>query len=173
MKNIWFNFWAELLLIFRNPREVHRVMAVAPLSVAISHAIYLYINVGDYAYTSSDITAIISGVFGCSAWALWCFLSAEMTVHLFNRFAIVAALTVLYHQVTFYSISLGDTYPKVLSTIAYILLMIWAITGKNYRDFIKDHVQPKVNSISKLFIRYEKKNNIHVISNNTDTAINE
>jgi hypothetical protein len=173
IKNIWFAFWSELLLIFRNPRDVHRVIITAPLAVVLSHAIYLYNLTPESVFNTADKTAIALGSFIYLMTVLWCLLSNPMNIHLFNRFSIVAALTVLYHQVFFYSVGLGDTYPKILSTIAYALLMIWAVTGKNYRDFIKDHVQPKVNSISKLFIRNEKKDNIRLMSDAKSSAVNE
>lgn len=172
MKNIWFAFWREFLLFFRNPREIHRVVLTVPLSGLLSHVIYMYnLLPPEYIFTTADITAIWLGVSLYIMTLMWCFLSNEMTIDLFNRFAIVASLTVLYHRVYFYTIDLGDPYYQALSTISFLVFVVWAITGKSYKDFKHLYIEPAVKKISGIFIKNEKKADIHVI--HRDGAINE
>lgn len=171
MKNIWFGFWTGFDRIFSNPKEIHRVLIIIPLSILVSHALYIWqVLPIDYVFTTSDEVAIWLGCILSSFVLCWCFRSNEMSIDLFNRFMIVSALSGLFHRITFYAIELGDAYFVTLSILAFSLLGIWAVTGKNYREIKRLYIRPALHTISTVFIRHEKKDNIVAIS---DRAINE
>ena len=52
--------------------------------------------------------------------------------------------------------------------MAYIIAIIWAITGKNYKDFKEDIIRPVLKPLQKIFIKHEKKADIRIIP--TDNA---
>lgn len=173
MRNLWFDFWAGFDRIFSDPKEIHRVLVIIPLSMLVSHAIYVYASLVDnYVYTASDKVLIWLG----SALSLfilcWCLRSNEMTIDLFNRFAIVSGLSGLFHRMIFYAIELGDPYFVTMAVISFLIFGLWAVTGKNYRDFKNTYIRPALKIISKIFIRNEKKANLYPI-NTRDSAINE
>jgi hypothetical protein len=95
-----------------------------------------------------------------------------MTIDLFNRFAIVSGLSGLFHRMIFYAIELGDPYFVTMSVISFIIFGLWAITGKNYRDFKDLYIRPALKFISKMFIRHEKKDNVHII-HDSKSAVGE
>lgn len=174
MKKAWFWFWAEFFLFFRNPREFHRVLVVITLTVISSHSIYMYNKIPDLVWDTSTTTAFWLGAIGCLMLGCFAFLSNELTVDLFNRFAIVGALSVLEHCIIFYDDYLVSvpTYFLSLAFVSFGILLIWAMTGKSYSDFKRLYIQPVVNRLSKIFVKNEKKPNIYPIDNR-DSAINE
>ncbi|MCK5615501.1 hypothetical protein KAR91_77270 [Candidatus Pacearchaeota archaeon] len=172
MKNLWFNFWAEFDRVFNNPREIHRVIVIMLFAISLSHVIYIYYSIPDIKWdTSAKLAVILGGCFSMFIMA-WCFRSNEMTIDLFNRFAIVAGLSGLFHRIIFYAIVLGDPYFVTISIICFIVFGIWAITGKNYQEFKDLYVRPALKNISKIFIRHEKKDNTLSIHSGK-SAVNE
>jgi len=163
MKDIWFGFWSGFDRIFKNPSEIHRVLAIGLLSVSISHALYMYNLIENYLWVTSSYVSLWLGVAMGVFLVCWSFRSNEMSIDLFNRFIIVSGLFGLFHRMIFYSIELGDPYFVTMSIICFIVFGVWAVTGKNYAEIKTDYLRPGLKIISRMFFRHEKKDNIHVM----------
>ena len=172
MKNLWFSFWAEFDRVFNNPREIHRVVVMMMLAIALSHSAYIYYSIPEIIWDTSAKLAFFMGVAFSAFVLMWCFRSNEMTIDLFNRFAIVGGLSGLFHRMIFYAIELGDPYFVTMSVICFIIFGIWAITGKNYREFKSLYIRPALKAISHIFIRHERKDTRNVVEYR-DRAHNE
>ena len=165
IKDMWFNFWSGFDRVFNNPKKIHRVIVIAILATTISHVAYVFsLYPDDYIFTTSDKVSIWLGSMLSLFVLCWGFRANEMSIDLFNRFAIVSALCGLFHRMIFYAIELGDPYFVTISIICFIVFGIWAITGKNYSEVKNDYIRPALKFISRMFVRHEKKDNIHVIS---------
>ncbi len=163
MKNLWFAFWEEFDRIFNDPREIHRVVVIMLFAILMSHTAYMYFSIPDIKWdTSAKLAATLGSAFSLFVLS-WCFRSNEMSIDLFNRFIVVAGLSGLFHRMIFYAIELGDPYFVTMSVIAFIIFGIWAVTGKNYTEVKNDYIRPALKNIAKIFVRHEKKDNLHVI----------
>jgi len=157
--------WDEFKLIFRNPRKIHRVLAVIPLAALLSHAIYLNEIMPKGVPIGRDyiITLVLGSIlyFMTIAWVL---LSNESDIELTMRFIWCAALSILGHRIAVMSGEVGGSwYFKVVAFFAIGTLLLFVITGKTKNE-LKIWFNVKLN---------EKRNNppaqIHAVTNRYDS----
>lgn len=121
----------EFVLIFKNPRELHRVLMVIPLAAALSHASYLYVKIpAGVPFTNDQVISIILG--GFIYLTMWCFVffSNPNDFKLFLRFVFCGALSALAHRLIVDVDKFGTWYYSAVSLAAIAFVLIFIVTGK-------------------------------------------
>jgi hypothetical protein len=122
--------WEEFKLIFRNPRQIHRVLAVIPLAALLSHALYLYAATPKGVPVNQD--QIITMVLGAISWV---FLSGDLDIELAMRFLWCSLLAILAHRVIVMDNEIGGSfYYRLVSLFAIGTLLLFVVTGKTKNE---------------------------------------
>ncbi len=156
--------WKEFKLVFKNPRHIHRVLAVVPLSAIISHFLYIYMKLPKGVPIKSDsiITVVLIGTiyFGTLAWV---FLSNELDIELVWRFFWAAAFSILLHRIIVYDGETGGSlYYRVMAFLAFSTMLIFTVSGKTKNE-LKIMLNVKLNEG-----KHEQTTPLRSISSNAD-----
>lgn len=128
--------WEEFKRIFRNPRDIHRVMMVIPLAAMLSHIIYLYMSIPKgVPFTSDSIITASLGTFIYAVLVSWIFLSGNINIELFMRFFWTSLLAILAHRIGVMDNETGGSlYFKAVAYLAIGMAAIFAVTGKTKNE---------------------------------------
>lgn len=130
--------WAEFKLLFKDPRDIHRVLVIVPLAALASHVIYLYMQV-TAPFTQDELITVYLGATIYLMLLSWCFLSNPIHFDLFWRFLFTAGLAVLAHRIGVMANETGGSlYFKFFSFFSIGVMMVFSITGKNKNE-LKAH----------------------------------
>ena len=165
----------EIFLFFRDPREIHRVLLVIPLSALATHILFIYNSIPDtHLYTQPEQTAIALGVFVYTVLIGICFLSNEMTFDLLGRFSIICGWSVLGDMIVIGDEVFGNAslFFICFAFFGLSILLIWALTGLKYEHFKAKYIEPRLRKFDIKFGKNEKKSNVVAMSDR-DNAINE
>lgn len=119
--------------VFRDTRDTHRVLIVIPLTLFISHSLYLqgqtYVSVIFYKIHRAELIWLILGAFIMLFVASWAVFSSSFNPALYIRQIIFVIWTGLLHRLSYGLESLGTTYFTIVSFIALTSFLPFAITG--------------------------------------------
>ncbi len=126
----------EFELFFKDPRNIHRVLMVIPLSALASHLIYMYMKLPKGMPIASDTYVTIAlGSILYIMWTCWVFMSNDLDIELAMRFLWCALLSIAGHRIGVYENETGGSlYFKVLSFAAIGTIMIFVVTGKTKNE---------------------------------------
>jgi len=153
----------ELLRIYRDPREIHRVCGAILMAAITSQLVFLWsanpkgvpVTYEQWISIALMGTLYIGGI-------LWVLLSNPLNFDLSIRFFWGAALSVLGHRVIIGAEQLGSWYFTLVALLSIAMLMVFVITGKTKNEL---KVWFSINQT-------ENKNaqtNYPVIGNSTDS----
>ena len=128
--------WDGFKRIFRNPRDIHRVLVMIPLAGLTSHLLYLYLLIPKgVSFDQDETITICLGAILYFGWLSWIFLSNELDMELSMRFFWAAVLAGLGHRVGVMENETGGSlYFKAVSYLAIATMMIFVITGKTKNE---------------------------------------
>jgi hypothetical protein len=141
-KTIQMNFVQRFLAVFRNTQDIHRVLIVIPLTLLISHSLYLqtraHVEVIFYTIKNEEIFWLALEGFIVLFVGCWAVFSSPFNPALYVRQGVFAIWTALLHRLGYGLESLGSTYFTVVSFIALTSFLPFAFTGlKNEQLFRK------------------------------------
>lgn len=130
---------AELKLIFRNPRDIHRVVMITPLGAMLSHGIYLAMKTSPLPFTSDEIMSIVLAVTLYSMITLWTIFSNELHFRIVSRFAFMAGYGALAHRLILGISNVGgvSVYESVFFLTTSSVVAFFVATGFTVTE-IKD-----------------------------------
>lgn len=126
----------EFERVFRNPRQIHRVLMVIPLASLMSHLIHMYLSMPKGLPISSDsyITMVLGGILYTMV-SCWVFMSNDLDFELTVRFFWAALLAVLGHRVGVMDNEVGGSvFFKSVAFLAIGTMMIFVVTGKTKNE---------------------------------------
>lgn len=132
-KTVQMNFVQRFLAVFRNTQDIHRVLIVIPLTLLISHSLYLktqaHVEVVFFTLKSSEIIWLALEIFIVLFAACWAIFSSPFNPSLYVRQTVFAIWTALLHRLGYGLESLGTTYFTVVSFAALTYFLPFAFTG--------------------------------------------
>lgn len=140
-KTVQMNFVRRFLAVFRNTQDIHRVLIVIPLTLLISHSLYLktqaHIEVVLFTVQSSEIIWLVLETFIILFAACWAIFSSPFNPSLYVRQIVFAIWTALLHRLGYGLESLGSTYFTVVSFVALTSFLPFAFTGLKIEQLFK------------------------------------
>lgn len=160
-KTVQMDLVQRFLAVFRNTQDIHRVLIVIPLTLLVSHSLYLklqsHVEVIFYTVQRSEIIWLALEVFIILFVACWAVFSSPFNPSLYVRQAVFVIWTALLHRLGYGLETLGSTYFTVVSFIALTSFLPFAFTGLKidqlFRKLKEDYesskkTEPAVVSIS-------------------------
>ncbi len=143
----------KFLDIFRNTRDIHRVLVIIPLTWFISHSFYLksrslWANI--FSSLSRD-EAIWLGLCGFPALFVlcWAIFTSDFNMSLYMRQAIFAIWTGLLHRLGYGLEAIGTTYITTVSFLAltsYLPFAFWGLRPDQVFKKVKEGYDIKKNT---------------------------
>jgi hypothetical protein len=132
-KIIQTNFIQRFLEIFRDTKDIHRVIVVVPLTLLISHSLYLrgLPHMSDIFFKPARAEVIWFGLF-CFPVAfgyLWAVFSSPLNPALYIRQTIFIIWTALLHRWSYGLETFGTPYATVISLLALTSYLPFALWG--------------------------------------------
>ncbi len=160
----------EIIRIYRNPREIHRVLSVIPLSAFSSYSVYVYNLIPpDYALSVAETSTLYLALFIYTSSWMKILFSNEITFDLLGRFLIIGGWSVLGAMILIGNDVFGSASFFFLSFAFFGLsvLLTWALFGLGYKDFKAKYITPKLIKLSKAYDliieKDEKKDKANII----------
>jgi hypothetical protein len=140
-KTLHMNVIQRFLSIFRDTRDIDRVIIVIPLTLLISHSFLLkaqtHMSIIFYKLTPKEIVWLILMGFPVLFSFFWAVFSSPFNPSLYVRQAIFIIWTGLLHRL-FYGLEiLGSAYFTVVSFIALTSFLPFAFTGLKIEELFK------------------------------------
>jgi len=155
--------WSEFKLVFKNPREIHRVLMVIPLAALLSHIIFMYFSLPKGVPLQSDVSlAILLCSIPATFVVAWILFSNPLDVELSTRFLWSGLLSIGAHRLFVGVEALGSPYISAVGIAAILMIMIFVVTGKTKNE-LKIWFNVKLNEK-----KDADKSNIHIIGSGDD-----
>lgn len=135
----------ELKRIFRNPRETTRVLLIAPVGAAFSHALYLLFLPALEPFESYEIMSAALGVIFCAMMTLWVIFSNELTFRIVVRFVLIAMYGAFAHRMILGASKIGgmSSYEFVFFMLMASIVAFFVATG-----YTVNEVKEKIHEIT-------------------------
>jgi hypothetical protein len=140
-KTVQMNFVQRFLAVFRDTQDIHRVLIIIPLTLLVSHSLYLkiqsHMEVIFYTVQRSEIVWLILEVFLILFIACWAVFSSPFNPALYVRQTVFVIWTALLHRLGYGLETLGSTYFTLVSFIALTSFLPFAFTGLTITQLFK------------------------------------
>lgn len=132
-KTVQMNLVRRFLDIFRDTRNIHRVLITIPLTLLVSHSLYMKNHtpaaVIFYEIQRSEVIWLGLAAFFVLFAASWAVFSGPFSPALYIRQTVFMIWTGLLHRLGYGLETLGSTYFTVVSFIALTSFLPFAFTG--------------------------------------------
>lgn len=152
-KVIHTNFVQGFLRIFRDTQDTHRVLAIIPLTIFISHSVYMYSapQVRRMAHNINNAELLWLTLCGLlSTWCLcWAVFSSEFKPSLYVRQIIFAIWSALGHRWLYGLETPGTMYLTVISIAAltsYLPYAFWGLRPDQLYSKVKEEYKTRKNA---------------------------
>lgn len=133
MKTIETDMVQQFIGVFRKPQDIHRVLIVIPLTLFVSHSIFLknqaHISVIFYDLQRSEIIWLGLQAFPLLFAACWAVFSSEFNLTLYIRQIVFVGWTCLLHRLSYGLEGFGTPYLMTISFAALISFLPYAFFG--------------------------------------------
>lgn len=147
------NFVQGFLRIFRDTQDSHRVLAIIPLTLFISHSWYMktapQISLAAARISNDELFWIILCGFIASAYFCWAVFSSKFNPPLYVRQTIFAIWTGLAHRWIYDLETLGTPYLTAVSLLAltsYLPYAFWGLRPDQLFKQIQDEYKARKNA---------------------------
>lgn len=132
-KTVQMNLVRRFLAIFRDTRDIHRALIVIPLTLLVSHSLFLksqpHIAVIFYRVQRNEVVWLTLQAFVILFIACWAVFSSPFNLSLYVRQTVFIIWTGLLHRLGYGLETLGSTYFTVVSFLALTSFLPFAFTG--------------------------------------------
>ncbi len=143
----------QFLGVFRKPQDIHRVLIVIPLTLFVSHSIFLknqaHISVIFYDLQRSEIIWLGLQSFPLFFAACWAVFSSEFNLTLYIRQIIFVGWTCLLHRLSYGLEELGTPYLMTISFLALIFFLPYAFSGLRPDQMWNQYQEKKAEEVKK------------------------
>lgn len=140
MKNIR-RINTSFLEIFRDPKDIHRVISALFLSVTASHIYFIGVESpkikANFVKDELVLLGLICGVLVFQV--LWTFLSSELNIKLYIRQFVVIGWGILAHRIGYGLEILGSGFVTVMLLAGWSIWIPFALSGMRF-----DELQTKI-----------------------------
>ena len=131
----------KILAIFRDTQDIHRVAIIVPLTLFLSHSLFMsnqpHIAVIFHRLTKPEIFWIVLAAFSALFMLAWSTLSSNFNPALYARQMIVAGWTFILHRIAYGLTALGSPDFYIPAFVALSVFLPFAVTGLRIDDFFK------------------------------------
>lgn len=132
-KTVQMDLTRRFLAVFRDTQDIHRVLIIIPLTLLVSHSLYLksqpHVSVIFYKLQRSEGVWLALELFMILFVACWAIFSSPFNPSLYVRQAVFMIWTGLLHRLGYGLETLGTTYFTIVSFIALTSFLPFAFTG--------------------------------------------
>lgn len=133
------NFVQRFLAIFRDTEDIHRVLAIVPVVLVLSHSWFIKNAVGVSVVVAqlnnSEILWLTFSSIPILFMLFWAVFSSPFNLYLYWRQIIIGAWALLIHRLAYGLTQLGTADFYVLAFAAFVSFLPFALTGQKIEQF--------------------------------------